>query len=73
MQVHLQVGNAIQQIRGAFHRSIVYAVFDQKRLKQRPLRNRLAYDRVRPRHRLAVRVQPRGKAVVPHRPVPAAL
>src|SRR5256884_5826388 len=73
VQVHLQVGNAVEQIRRAFDGRGINAILDSKGFKERALHYGLTYDGVGPDDRIAARVQARDEAVMPHRPVPTSL
>src|SRR2546429_4803234 len=67
VQVHLQVGDAVEQIGRAFDGRGINAVLDSKGFKERALHYGLTYDGVGPDDRIAARIQACDEAVMPHR------
>src|SRR6266481_4634187 len=72
MQIHLQIGNAVEQIRRAFDGRGINAVLDSIGFKERALHYGLTYDGVGPDDRIAARIQSCYEAVMPHWPVPTS-
>ena len=73
MQIHLKIRDAIENVSRTLDGSGVNPVLDSERFERGTLHDGLAHDGMRPRHRVALRVQTRHEAVMPHGPVPAAL
>ena len=72
VQVDLEIGKAVKDIGSAFNGSAVNAVLDSEGGERRAVSDGLADDGVRPGDRVAVGVEARDKAIVPHGAIPAA-
>src|SRR5204863_872748 len=70
VQVHLQVGDAVEQIGRAFDGRGINAVLDSKGFKERALHYGLTYEGVGPDDSIAARIQARDDAVMTHGTLP---
>src|SRR4030095_4827589 len=72
VEIKWEIRNAIEKIGSAFDRGAVHAIFDGVGLEGGAGGDGLADNGVRPSNGIAFRMEPGGKAIVPHRTVPAA-
>ena len=71
VQIHLQIGNSVENVGSALDRGGVNAALDAE-LRTGSRHDGLADDGVRPRDGIAAGVEPRDEMVVPHRAIPSA-